>query len=136
MIDEAIRNGPAFAFLVLGIIIIFGPLIAERLRLPGLLGLLIGGALIGPNMLGILDDFRAIENIGQIGILYLIFLAGLQMDIETFRRFWRISGGFGLITSFIPFVLGTFITLQLGYDTKAAILILSLIHISEPTRPY
>jgi Kef-type K+ transport system membrane component KefB len=123
MITEAIRNGPAFSFLVLGIIIIFGPLIAERLRLPGLLGLLIGGALIGPNMLGILDDFRAIENIGQIGILYLIFLAGLQMDLETFRRFWRISGGFGMITSVIPFALGTFITLQLGYDTKAAILI-------------
>jgi Kef-type K+ transport system membrane component KefB len=74
-------------------------------------------------MLGILDDFRAIENIGQIGILYLIFLAGLQMDLETFRRFWRISGGFGMITSVIPFALGTFITLQLGYDTKAAILI-------------
>ena len=78
MITEAIRNGPTFSFLVIGIIIIFGPLIAERLRLPGLLGLLIGGALIGPNMLGILDDFSAIENIGQIGILYLIFLAGLQ----------------------------------------------------------
>jgi Kef-type K+ transport system membrane component KefB/nucleotide-binding universal stress UspA family protein len=123
MITEAIRTGPAFSFLVLGIIIIFGPLIAERLRLPGLLGLLIGGALIGPHMLGILDDFRAIENIGQIGILYLIFLAGLQMDLETFRRFWRISGGFGMITSVIPFVLGTFLTLQLGYDTKAAILI-------------
>jgi Kef-type K+ transport system membrane component KefB len=123
MITEAIRNGPTFGFLVLGIIIIFGPLIAERLRMPGLLGLLIGGALIGPHMLGILDDFRAIENIGQIGILYLIFLAGLQMDLETFRRFWRISGGFGMITSVIPFALGTFITLQLGYDTKAAILI-------------
>jgi Kef-type K+ transport system membrane component KefB len=123
MITEAIRNGPVFSFLIIGIIIIFGPLIAERLRLPGLLGLLIGGALIGPNMLAILDDFRAIENIGQIGILYLIFLAGLQMDIETFHRFWRISGGFGMITSVIPFALGTFITLQLGYDTKAAILI-------------
>ena len=123
MLTEAIRNGPTFSFLVLGIIIIFAPLIAERLRMPGLLGLLIGGALIGPHMLGILDDFRAIENIGQIGILYLIFLAGLQMDIETFRRFWRISGGFGAITSIIPFALGTFITLQLGYDIKAAILI-------------
>jgi Kef-type K+ transport system membrane component KefB len=123
MITEAIRNDPTFAFLVLGLIIIFGPLIAEKSRLPGLLGLLIGGALIGPNMLGILDDFRAIENIGKIGILYLIFLAGLQMDLETFRRFWKISGGFGLITSVIPFVLGTFTTLQLGYDTKAAILI-------------
>jgi Kef-type K+ transport system membrane component KefB/nucleotide-binding universal stress UspA family protein len=45
------------------------------------------------------------------------------MDIETFRRFWRISGGFGLITSVIPFALGTFITLRLGYNAKAAILI-------------
>jgi Kef-type K+ transport system membrane component KefB len=123
MIDEAVLNGPIFGYLLLGLLIIFGPLIAERLRLPGLLGLLIGGALVGPNMLSILDDFTAFENIGQLGILYLIFLAGLQMDLETFRRFWRISGVFGLITSAIPFALGTFITLQLGYNPKAAILI-------------
>jgi Kef-type K+ transport system membrane component KefB/nucleotide-binding universal stress UspA family protein len=120
---EAVINGPIFGYLLLGLIIILGPLIAERLRLPGLLGLLIGGALVGPNMLAILDDFTAFENIGQLGILYLIFLAGLQMDLETFRRFWRISGGFGLITSVIPFALGTLITLQLGYSLKAAILI-------------
>jgi Kef-type K+ transport system membrane component KefB len=123
MITEAIRNDPTFSFLVLGIVLIFAPLIAERLRMPGLLGLLIGGALIGPHMLGILDDFRAIESVGQIGILYLIFLAGLQMDLESFRRFRRTSGGFGMITSLIPFALGTLITLQLGYELKAAILI-------------
>ena len=123
MIDEAVLNGPIFGYLLLGLIIIFGPLIAERLRLPSLLGLLIGGALVGPNMLAVLDDFTAFENIGQLGILYLIFLAGLQMDLEAFRRFWRISGGFGLITSVIPFALGTLITLQLGYSLKAAILI-------------
>jgi Kef-type K+ transport system membrane component KefB/nucleotide-binding universal stress UspA family protein len=120
---EAVLSGPIFGYLLLGLIIIFGPLIAERLRLPGMLGLLIGGALVGPNLLSILDDFTAFENIGQLGILYLIFLAGLQMDLETFRRFWRISGGFGLITSVIPFALGTLITLQLGYSPKAAILI-------------
>jgi Kef-type K+ transport system membrane component KefB len=120
---EAVLSGPIFGYLLLGLIIIFGPLIAERLRLPGMLGLLIGGALVGPNLLSILDDFTAFENIGQLGILYLIFLAGLQMDLETFRRFWRISGGFGLITSAIPFALGTLITLQLGYSPKAAILI-------------
>jgi Kef-type K+ transport system membrane component KefB/nucleotide-binding universal stress UspA family protein len=120
---EAVLNGPIFGYLLLGLVIIFGPLIAERLRLPGLLGLLIGGALVGPNMLSVLDDFTAFENIGQLGILYLIFLAGLQMDLETFRRFWRISGGFGLITSVIPFALGTLITVQLGYSLKAAILI-------------
>jgi Kef-type K+ transport system membrane component KefB len=120
---EAVLSGPIFGYLLLGLIIIFGPLIAERLRLPGLLGLLIGGALVGPNMLSILDDFTAFENTGQLGILYLIFLAGLQMDLQTFRRFWRISAGFGLITSVIPFALGTLITLQLGYGLKAAILI-------------
>ena len=123
MINEVLQSGPIFGYLLLALIIIFGPLIAERFRLPGLLGLLIGGALVGPNMLSILDDFTAFENVGQLGILYLIFLAGLQMDLETFRRFWRISGVFGLITSVIPFALGTFITLQLGYSPKAAILI-------------
>lgn len=120
---EAVINGPIFGYLLLGLVIILGPLIAERLKLPSLLGLLIGGALVGPNMLNILDDFSAFENIGQLGILYLVFLAGIQMDLETFRRFWRISGGFGLITSVIPFALGTIITLQLGYGLKAAILI-------------
>ena len=123
MINEALQSGPIFGYTLLGLIIIFGPLIAERLRLPGLLGLLIGGALVGPNMLSILDDFTTFENIGQLGILYLIFLAGLQIDLETFRRFWRISGAFGLITSVIPFTLGTLVTLQLGYNLKAAILI-------------
>ncbi len=123
MINEALQSGPIFGYLLLALIIIFGPLIAERFRLPSLLGLLIGGALVGPNMLGLLDDFTTFENVGQLGILYLIFLAGLQMDLETFRRFWRISGVFGLITSVIPFALGTFITLQLGYSPKAAILI-------------
>jgi Kef-type K+ transport system membrane component KefB len=120
---EAVVSGPIFGYLLLGLIIILSPLIAERLRLPGLLGLLIGGALVGPNMLAVLDDFTAFENIGQLGILYLIFLAGLQMDLEAFRRYWRISGGFGLITSVIPFALGTLITVQLGYNLKAAILI-------------
>lgn len=123
MINEGVINGPIFGYMLLGLIIIFGPLIAERLKLPGMLGLLIGGALAGPNILSILDDFTAFENVGQLGILYLIFLAGLQMDLETFRRFWRISGGFGLITSVIPFALGTLLTFQLGYSLKAAILI-------------
>jgi Kef-type K+ transport system membrane component KefB len=87
MINISAIDSPIFGYLLLGLIIIFGPSIAERFRLPGLLGLLIGGALVGPNMLSILDDFTAFENIGQLGILYLIFPAGLQMDLEIFRRF-------------------------------------------------
>ncbi len=123
MIDDAIREDVTYGYLVIGLIVIFAPLIAERLRLPGLLGLLIAGALIGPNMFGVLNDFTGVENFGSIGILYLIYLAGLQLDIQTFRRYWEISGAFGLITSIIPFALGTLFMLRLDFDVRAAILI-------------
>ena len=123
MIDETVRSGIAFSLVVLGLVVIFAPLIAERVRLPGLLGLLIGGAVIGPNVLGVLDDFTSLEKIGEIGILYLIFIAGLQLDRETFNRYRGISVGFGLITSVVSLMLGTFVALRLGFDAKAAILI-------------
>lgn len=109
--------------MVLGLVVIFAPLIAERLRLPGLLGLLIAGALIGPNVFGVLDDFSTLERIGQVGILYLVFLAGLELDRETFNRFRSMSINFGLVTSAISLVLGVAVCLSLGFDTRASILI-------------
>jgi Kef-type K+ transport system membrane component KefB len=118
-----IQEGPAFGFTVIGMIVVFGPLIAEKLRMPGLLGLLIGGALIGPNILDVLPDFTALESIGSIGVLYLIFLAGMQLDIEAFLRYRRISAGFGMLTAFIPLVLGTLVALALDIDLAASILI-------------
>ena len=56
-------------------------------------------------------------------MLYLIFLAGLQLDIESFMRYRRISAGFGLMTAFIPLVLGTGVAMALGIDFTAALLI-------------
>jgi Kef-type K+ transport system membrane component KefB len=71
---------------VVGLVIVFGPLVAERLRLPGPLGLLTFGAVIGPNVLDVLARFTGLQAVGSIGVLYLIFLAGLQLDLETFVR--------------------------------------------------
>ncbi len=118
-----VQSGPAFGFTVVGLVIVFGPLIAERLRLPGLLGLLMLGALIGPNMLDVLPRFAGLQAVGSIGILYLIFLAGLQLDLETFVRYRVISGGFGLLTAFIPMVLGTGVAILLDIDLRPALLI-------------
>jgi Kef-type K+ transport system membrane component KefB len=118
-----VQSTPAFGFTVVGLVIVFGPLIAERLRMPGLLGLLLCGALIGPNMLDVLPRFTGLQAVGSIGILYLIFLAGLQLDIETFIRYRVISGGFGLLTAFIPMALGIGAALLLGIDTRPAVLI-------------
>jgi Kef-type K+ transport system membrane component KefB len=118
-----VQQGPTFGFTVVALIVVFGPVVAERLRLPGLMGLLLGGALIGPNMLDVLPRFDNLDSVGSIGVLYLIFLAGLQLDIDSFIRFRKISAGFGLLTALIPLVLGTGVALLLDIDTTAAILI-------------
>ena len=120
---EAVQSGPAFGFTVVGLVIVCGPLIAERLRLPGLLGLLMFGAVIGPNMLGLLPRFTGLQAVGSIGVLYLIFLAGLQLDIEAFVRYRVISAGFGLLTAVIPMVIGIGAALLLGIDPLPAVLI-------------
>jgi Kef-type K+ transport system membrane component KefB len=117
------QSTPAFAFSVIGLVIIFGPILAERLRLPGLLGLLLLGAVIGPNILDLLPRVTGLQSVGGIGVLYLIFLAGLQLDLETFVRYRAISGGFGLLTSIIPMALGTGAALLLGIDPLPALLI-------------
>jgi Kef-type K+ transport system membrane component KefB len=117
------QSSPAFGFTVVGLVIVFGPLVAERLRLPGLLGLLLFGAVIGPNMLDVLPRFAGLQAVGSIGVLYLIFLAGLQLDLEGFVRHRVISAGFGLLTAFIPMALGVGVALFLDIDMRPAVLI-------------
>jgi Kef-type K+ transport system membrane component KefB len=124
---EQLQQSSTFGFTVVALIVVFSPLIAERVRLPGLMGLLmgllLGGALIGPNMFNVLPSFESLDSVGGLGVLYLIFLAGLQLDVDSFMRYRKISAGFGLLTAFIPLVLGVGVGLMLGIDTTAAVLI-------------
>jgi Kef-type K+ transport system membrane component KefB/nucleotide-binding universal stress UspA family protein len=123
MIVASVQSEPAFSFMVLALTIIIGPLVAQKLRLPGLIGLLIAGAVIGPNMLGVLEQFRFIEAVGSIGVLYLIFLAGLGLDMKTFEEHRNAALSFGLITSFVPWGLGIVAASSQGYEFKTAVLI-------------
>ena len=123
MLANEIRSEPAFGFMVVALIIIFGPLVAQKVRLPGLIGLLLGGALIGPHMLGVLDSTSGLEAFGDIGVLYLIFLAGLNLDLKTLSRYKSATITFGLITAFVPWVLGSLVARSQGYEGTTAILI-------------
>lgn len=123
MLANEIRSEAAFGFMVVALIIIFGPLVAQKLRLPGLIGLLLGGALIGPHMLGVLESTEGLEAFGDIGVLYLIFLAGLNLDLQTLSRYRSATVTFGLITAFVPWVLGWLVALSQGYEGTTAILI-------------
>ena len=85
-------EGSAWEFLVLFLVVILGPPIMQRARVPGLIGLLIGGFLIGPHGFGLLDaGSTTIPDLGQLGLLYLMFVAGVELDLALLKSFLAIS---------------------------------------------
>jgi Kef-type K+ transport system membrane component KefB len=117
-------EGPAWAFLLLVLVIIVAPWVAERLRLPGIIGLLVGGFLIkGVEVGGGIPEATVVDFLGQIGLLYLMYLAGLELDLNVFARLRNAAITFGLFTFALPFVLGVGGALLLGYEVLAAVLI-------------
>lgn len=97
---------PVLKFLVVLIIILFAPLLLNKIKVPHLLGLIIAGAVIGPNGFNILARDSSIVVTGTTGLLYIMFLAGLEIDLAEFKKNKWKSIGFGLFTFAIPFILG------------------------------
>lgn len=120
-------SGSEWVLLVVALVMLIGPRVAERLRLPGLIGLLIGGMIVGPNVLGWAQREGSVEGIGNIGLLLLMFMAGLELDLDDFRRNRSTAARFGLLTFAIPLVAGTVVGLAgAGYGVAAAVLFGSL----------
>lgn len=118
---------PILVFTVLMLIILLAPLLAERLKVPDLVLLLGIGALLGPNVAGVLERDNAITLFGSVGLLYIMFLAGLEIDLHRFIRTRRRSITFGLLTFSIPQLLGTLAGRYiLGFDWMASVLLASL----------
>lgn len=100
----------------------------ERLRLPGLVGLLVAGIILGDNGLQLLDkDSETIKLLSDVGKIYLMFVAGLEIDLAEFRRKKNRSLGFGLATFAFPLLIGVVIAQGFDYGWNASILIGSLI---------
>ncbi len=116
-------NEPGAVFAVLFLLVLLGPLLADRLRLPGIIGLVVAGMLIGPNVMGILDQDTFIQTIGYVGLLYLMFQGGLDLDLEGFARDRRDSVVFGIVTFVLPMVLVTWVAYEMGIALLPAILI-------------
>jgi len=117
---------PAPVFFVLGLVILLAPLIAERFRLPGVIGLVVAGVAIGPEGFGLLERTGTIAHLGGVGLLYLMFLAGLELDLEVLVDHRRSAVIFGLLTFAIPLSIGTGAALVLDYSFTASVLIGSL----------
>ena len=115
-----------WTFFVAAVVLLAGPLIAERLRMPGLVGVIIGGTLVGPFVLDWVAREGTVEALGALGILYLMFIAGLELDLDDFARNRRPALNFGALTFTLPFVLGLLLVLPFGYGFATAALYGSL----------
>jgi Na+:H+ antiporter len=113
--------------LVLFLIFLMPPLCA-RLRLPGAVGLLLAGVLLGPYALDLVaPSSGTVDLFASLGRVFLMFIAGLEIDLAVFQATRRRSIGFGALTFFLPLGLGALVGHAFGFDWNAAVLIGSLI---------
>ena len=116
---------PVPVFLVIMAIMLVAPLLFERFKLPGIVGLILAGVIVGPNGLGLLERDSTIVLLGTVGLLFLMFMAGLETSLDDFKYNADKALIFGLATFAIPMALGTAAMLLLGYGFLAAILVAS-----------
>jgi Kef-type K+ transport system membrane component KefB/nucleotide-binding universal stress UspA family protein len=118
-------NDPVAIFLIILAIMLVAPLLFERFKLPGIIGLILAGVIVGPYGLGLLERDKTIELLGTVGLLFLMFLGGLETSLDDLKRNANKALTFGLATFVIPMALGTVAMLSIGYGFLASILVAS-----------
>ncbi|MCO8127617.1 cation:proton antiporter [Acidimicrobiia bacterium EGI L10123] len=116
---------PASFFVVVFLAILVGPILARWVRLPGIVGLVLVGVAIGPGGAGLLQRDGTVALFGGAGLLYLMFLAGLDLDRESFARERDGALVFSIATTVLPLVITTLAGMALGLEFLAAALLAS-----------
>ena len=101
-------TNPVLIFSLILFIILFSPIILNRLSIPSLIGLIIAGVIIGPFGFNLIARDSSIELFGTVGLLYIMFISSLEMDITEFKKNSGKSMIFGIYTFMLPMLMGTF----------------------------
>ena len=117
-------TSPTLIFFVVLFIILIAPIVMGKLRIPHIIGMVLAGIVIGPYGLNILERDSSFELFGRVGLLYIMFLAGIEMDMEGLKKDLGKVTVFGLLTCFVPFIL-TYLSCvwYLGYPSLASLLL-------------
>ena len=121
--DIVLKGTVEASFLILLVVVVFGPAVAERFRVPAIIGLIFGGTLFGPFVLGWLEADELVTELGAIGILYLMFVAGITFDIQAFNINRRSAMTYGLLGFVLPFGLTVVVGLAFGAGLLASSLV-------------
>ena len=115
---------PTLVFFVVLMIILFAPIVMSKLRIPHIIGMVLAGVAIGQYGFNILERDNSFELFGRVGLYYIMFLAGLEMDMEGVKKHSRQFMIFGLLTCFIPLILTYVMAITfLGYSGSASFLL-------------
>jgi Kef-type K+ transport system membrane component KefB len=114
-------------FFIVLVIILLAPILLNRLKIPHIIGMIAAGIVIGPHGIGLLTRDASFEIFGQVGVLYLMFLAGIEIDMFHLKKNLKKGLAFGLYTFIVPMVLGTLTSRWLlNYDWLTSVLLASM----------
>ena len=118
---------PTWIFFLVLIIILFAPMILGRLRIPHIIGMILAGVVVGKYGFNILERDSSFELFGKVGLYYIMFLAGLEMDMDDFKKNRTKGLGFGMFTFLIPMGLGIWSSMSmLNYGFLTSVLLASM----------
>ncbi len=127
---------PVLVFTVAMAVFLIGPLLVKRFGQPGIVGIVLLGAIIGPDALEIVSDSDAIELLGEVGLIYLLFTVGLELDMRGFKEAPENAAIFGLASFFIPFIIGSAALYTVLGLTELASLLLAAVFASHTLLAY
>ena len=112
---------PTWIFFLVLVIILFAPIILERLHIPHIIGMILAGVVIGEHGFNILARDSSFELFGKVGLYYIMFLAGLEMNMEDFKSIRVKATVLGLLAFIFPLAIGIWTNLYLlDYATPEA----------------
>ena len=129
-------DDPVVIFGLAVLVFLAAPLVLRRYRLPGIVGIILVGAAIGPNGVGLLERGETIQLLGEVGLIYLMFLAGLEINFNQFLEYKDRSVVFGLASFLIPQVVGTVVGITVFDLSLAAALLFAAIFSSHTLLAY
>ena len=127
---------PVQIFFIVLAIILLAPLLLNRLKIPHIVGMIVAGVVIGPHGLNLLDRDSSFQIFGQVGVLYLMFLAGLEIDMFHLKQNVKRGLGFGVLTFLVPLTVGVAAAVTLLDMNFATALLLSSMYASHTLISY
>lgn len=120
-------KNPVIIFSLVLFIILFAPILLSKIKVPHIIGLIIAGMVVGPYGLNLLRRDSSIVLFGTVGLLYIMFIAGLEIDMGEFKKNTKKIIFFGLTTFFLPLIVGSLAShFVLGYSYLTSILLASM----------